>query len=496
MSDDHATHGPGFHGPRCWIATALAGLAGGAGLALLFPAFYTPDAKAPLIFWPQVLPFALLLISIAVMPFINLRFWHRHYPDFAFFLGGLSLAYYLVAFGRPGYHHGLTYGQYKMLHSALEYYAFIALVGGLYVVSGGILVDVRGRGGPVINSIILIAGAALANLVGTTGASMLLIRPFMRINKGRLRPIHIVFFIFIVSNCGGCLTPIGDPPLYLGFLRGVPFFWTLQHFWQDWALVVGALTAVFFIIDSRIGMWTPGRAAPVTHEPEAAALAAAEIHAPRPGLAIRGAAGLVFLALMIAGVFIDPALKKYAHIEDIPVGATFQILIAAAAYFMSPKDIHQANDFDFGPVKEVGLLFLGIFFTMAPALAYLSANASSLGLDSPTKFYYATGALSAFLDNAPTYVNFLQAALAPEDLNRDTIAAFLATPAGVRLLYAISTGAVFFGAMTYIGNGPNFMVKAIADAAGVRMPSFFAYLGLATAILLPILVLHWAIFVL
>lgn len=493
MSDDHA--GPGFHGPRCWIVTALIGLAAGAGLALAFPAAYAEGAKAPAIPWPLVVPFGLLLLSIAVMPFISVRFWHRHYPDFAFVLGGLMLAYYLVAFARPGYHHGLSYGQYKMLHSALEYYAFIALVGGLYVVSGGILVDVRGRGAPLLNSVILIAGAALANVVGTTGASMLLIRPFMRINKGRLQPIHIVFFIFIVSNCGGCLTPIGDPPLYLGFLRGVPFLWTLEHFWQDWLLVVGGLVAMFFVIDSTIDRRARGRITPIAHEPEAAALAEAEVRAAGPGVSVSGATGLVCLALMIAGVFIDPLLKKHANVEDIPVGATFQMLVAAAAYFLAPKQIHRANDFNFGPVKEVGLLFLGIFFTMAPALGFLSANAAQLGLDSPTKFYYATGALSAFLDNAPTYVNFLQAAIAPADLNAATIAAFLATPVGAKMLYAISTGAVFFGAMTYIGNGPNFMVKAIAEASGVRMPSFFAYLGLAMVFLLPILVLHWAIFV-
>lgn len=494
MADEAHHAGPGFHGPRCWIVTALAGLGLGAAVGALAPSGYAGEALAPGIAWPLVAPFALLLLSIAVMPFISLRFWHRHYPDFAFFLGGLVLAYYLVAFSRPGYDHGLSYGAYKMLHAALEYYAFIALVGGLYVVSGGILVDVRGRGGPVLNSALLVAGAALANIVGTTGASMLLIRPFMRINKGRLKPIHVVFFIFIVSNCGGCLTPIGDPPLYLGYLRGVPFTWTLTHFWQDWFLVIGLLTAAFYAVDSRIPAWSPGRAAPVAHEPEAVALAEAEIHA-RPGLRLSGAAGLVCLALMVAGVFIDPVLKRYAGLGDLPVGATFQLLVAVAAWRLAPREIQHANDFSFEPVKEVGLLFLGIFFTMAPALGYLSANAAALGLDSPTKFYYATGTLSAFLDNAPTYVTFLQAALAPEELSRAAIAVFLETPAGVRLLYAISTGAVFFGAMTYIGNGPNFMVKAIAEAAGVRMPSFFAYLGLATAILLPVLVIHWAVFV-
>lgn len=477
------------------LACAGAGIAVGVVLSLAFPASYAEGAKAPTIPLPLALPFALLLFSIAVMPFIHVRFWHRQYQNFAFALGGVTLAYYLIAFGRPGYEHGLSYGASKMLHAAIEYYAFIALVGGLYVVSGGILVDIRGRGRPVLNTLILLAGSLLANVVGTTGASMLLVRPFMRINKGRLRPIHIVFFIFTVSNCGGCLTPIGDPPLYLGFLKGVPFFWTLHHFWQDWALVIGLLLVVFFIVDSRlVTREGPMGAAPIAHEPEAAALTAAEIHG-RAGLRLRGSVGLACLALMIAGVFIDPILKLLANIEGYPIGATFQIVVAALAWRLAPRDIHHANDFNFGPVKEVAFLFLGIFLTMAPALGYLSANADRLGLTSPTAYYYATGGLSALLDNAPTYLNFMQVAFAPNEINLATVTEFLATPAGVRLMYAISTGAVFFGAMTYIGNGPNFMVKAIAESAGVRMPSFFAYLGLATAILLPILVIHWAVFV-
>lgn len=319
MSDGH---GHGFHGPKCWIATFIAGLLIGWVISLLAPAQYdthsTEAASAPLagpthasspggvelaqgadegnvpqgVLPPHaepaadtphddhdhshaahaaaddphadhhgpapripiwlVAPFALLLASIALMPFINNKFWHHHFPDFAFLLGGTTLSYYLNAFN-VDYTHGMTYGAYKMLHAGLEYYAFMALVGGLYVASGGILVKVQGRGTPLTNTALLAFGSVLANFVGTTGASVLLIRPFMRMNAGRLSPIHVVFFIFTISNCGGCLTPIGDPPLYLGFLQGVPFFWTTIHLIPEWLTVILALLVLFFLVDTRIG---------------------------------------------------------------------------------------------------------------------------------------------------------------------------------------------------------------------------------------------------
>jgi len=449
---------------------------------------YGPAPNIPL--WLLV-PFATLLGSIALMPFISARVWHAHFPDFAFFLGAIVVAYYLLGFDAPDYAHGQTYGQYQMTHALLEYYAFIALVGGLYIVSGGVLVDVKAGGGPFANTVLLAFGAVIANIVGTTGASMLLIRPFMRMNKDRIHPMHIVLFIFIVSNCGGCLTPIGDPPLYLGFLKGVPFFWTLEHLWLNWAVVVGMLLVVFFVIDSRL----PGGKPAVEQVQDAAGGTQGK------GLPVRvsGATGIFCLGLMILGVFIDPMLKSAGvkALEGLPVGATFQIAVAAAAYFLAPKHIHEANEFNFFPVKEVGLLFCGIFATMAPALGYLSTHGESLksfGLDGPTGFYFGTGSLSGVLDNAPTYLNFLQISFAPNQVSAETVQAFLAEPNGVPLLAAISTGAVFFGAMTYIGNGPNFMVKAIAETSGIRMPSFFGYLARAIVILLPLLVLHWLLF--
>ncbi|HZW09050.1 MAG TPA: sodium:proton antiporter, partial [Phycisphaerales bacterium] len=423
-----------------------------------------------------------LLLSIAVMPFVNERFWHRHYPDFAFFLGGLVVAYYLLAFGRAGYLPGESYGRHKMVHTGLEYYSFIALIGGLFVASGGVLVDVRGRGGPLVNTAMLAVGAVLANIMGTTGASVLLIRPFLRLNKGRLRPIHVVMFIFIISNCGGALTPIGDPPLYLGYLKGVPFFWTLAHLWPAWAACIGMLLVVFFAIDAAIARKHP------FHPEDGPPAEATRVR-------LGGASGMVCLALIIGGVFIDPLLKERFGVEGLPIGPTFQILIAAAAFAVADRQIHEANAFTFAPVKEVGLLFVGIFATMAPALGYLSARGGSLGLDSPTAFYFGAGSLSAVLDNAPTYLNFLQVSFGEREINAETVRAYLAAQAGEDALVAISLGAVFFGAMTYIGNGPNFMVRAIAEASGLRMPSFFGYVLRSVAILLPVLVVIWAIFI-
>jgi len=448
---------------------------------------------APLIPLYACLPFAALLGAVALMPFIHAKWWHAHYPEVSLALGGFVAGYYLWAMG--------AFGRVSLMHVGVEYYSFIALVGGLYVASGGLLVDVRARATPLNNTLLLAVGAVLANLIGTTGASVVLIRPFLRMNSpehgGRLRPLHVVFFIFVVSNCGGCLTPIGDPPLYLGYLKGVPFSWTLTHLWPMWLMVNGALLAVFYVVDAAHARRSGPAARPANEE--------------RQGpVRVVGAGALVALTLIVGGVFIDPVLKKVWGIEHVPVGATFQLLVAAAAFVLAPRHVHQANHFSWAPVKEVGMLFAGIFLTMAPALAYLSVNAPRLGLESPTQYYFATGVLSAMLDNAPTYLSFLQIAMSVLGLevNAADLARFISgsfvivEPSGARvafegkiMLEAISLGAVFFGALTYIGNGPNFMVKAIAEERGVRMPSFFGYTALATMILGPVLMLNWAIFI-
>ncbi|MBX3358148.1 MAG: sodium:proton antiporter [Phycisphaeraceae bacterium] len=539
MSHDASHHAKGFHGPLCWVISAIVGALIGYGLTFVLPANYPapssgddhprgsvierrstgevrtvsgPGAEknqhgepggagwshavAPTIPLVLCIPFALLLGSIALMPFISLRFWHHHYPDFAFFLGSAVLVYYLVAFG--------GYGRHEMLHVGLEYYSFIALVGGLYVVSGGIMVNVRARGTPLNNALVLAGGAVLANLIGTTGASVVLIRPFMRMNAGRLRPIHVVMFIFIVSNCGGCLTPIGDPPLYLGYLKGVPFAWTLTSLWPMWIACVGGLLAVFIVIDTAIGRTAVSEHA-AEHPPgEARPL-------PVSPVSVHGASAVICLALLVAGVFIDPLLKTYAGISGLPVGATFQIIVAATAYAIADRKYHDANSFNFEPIKEVGLLFVGIFATMAPALGYLQTHGGSLGLETPTQFFFATGVLSAVLDNAPTYLSFLQVAFAaiglpvdPEGIRMFIDSTYTITHAdgsppvtvsGPVILESISLAAVFFGAMTYIGNGPNFMVKSIAESNGLRMPSFIGYVGYAVVLLAPVIVVVWAIFI-
>lgn len=472
-----------------------------------------PAAAAPRVPLWACAPFAALLLGIALMPFVNARWWHAHYPSVSLFLAGLVAGFYFAELGGPG--------RAAMTHVGVEYLSFFALVGGLYVVSGGILVDIRVRGTPLRNAAILLVGAVIANFVGTTGASMLLIRPFMRINSpehgGRgVHPLHIVFFIFIVSNCGGCLTPIGDPPLYLGYLKGVPFFWTTVHMWPMWLFVNAVLLAMFVAVDTWLrtrGSLSDraGQSAVAADQP---GLAGADL--VKPAVRVIGGSGLVCLVLIVGCVFIDPLLKKYAGIEHIPIGAACQIAVAIAAYFLAPRHVHQANHFNFDPVKEVGLLFAGIFVAMAPALAYLDQNASSLGLVTPTQFYFATGVLSAGLDNAPTYLSFLQIAfstlgitLTQEELLRFIDGGFTLTRVatgevisfdGRVMLEAISQGAVFFGAMTYIGNGPNFMVKAIAESAGgpgrgVKMPSFFGYVILAVVFLGPVLLANWWIFI-
>lgn len=492
MSEAHGNHG--FSGPKAWVLSALVGLALGAATSQVVP---VAGGHSPL--W-LCGPFALLLLCIAVAPLVAGRWWHAHYPDVAFSLGGFVLAYVGIAMG--------GHGRIELLHAMREYYSFFALVGGLYIASGGILIDVRDKSGPLMNAVLLGIGAVLANVIGTTGASMLLIRPFIRMNRGRMRPFHAVFFIFIVSNCGGCLTPIGDPPLYIGYLVGVPFFWTLQAMWPMWLLVNGALLGMFVLMDSRVPRF-------VEPAPE-----------DKPGeldrtLIVTTPGTAICLLLIIAGVFVDPLLASRGIAEGWPVGATFQIVMAILAYVLARPSVRHSNQFSFDPAREVGFLFLGIFITMAPALAYLRENAADLGLTTPTHFYFATGALSAMLDNAPTYMSMLQVQLGliEQPMNAEGVRTLIAHTGsegglvgdGVHFLEAVSLGAVFFGAMTYIGNGPNFMVRSIVEAAharanqpnaapgekllGVKMPSFFGYVLYAVCLLLPVLVLNWWLFV-
>ena len=466
--------GNSFRGPLCRLGALGAGLLIGAILSQAVPA----PGGASVGLW-LVAPFVLMLASIATMPFIHGRVWEEHYPDFAFGLGGVVAGYYLLALGSSG--------QAALGHAGLEYFQFMALVGSLYVVCGGIFVNVTGRGRPLVNTLLLASGAVLANVVGTTGASMLLIRPFLRINHGRAHAFHVAMFIMIISNCGGCLTPIGDPPLFLGYLTGVPFLWTLQNLVGPWLFVNGALLAIFFFMDRRTKA--------VAQVPDA----------ERMRISISGTSSLIILPLIIAAVLLDARVREALHWEHVPVGALLHVALAVAAYRLADRTILARNEFNLKPIREVGFLFSGIFATMVPALAYLQANAAELGLQAPLQFYFMSGSLSSVLDNAPTYLSFLQAAfgLAGLPMESSHMQRFITESftlksgyvlEGARTLAAISLGSVFFGGMTYIGNGPNFMVKAIAEATGAKAPSFFGYFALALLVLLPVLVAAGLIF--
>jgi Na+/H+ antiporter NhaD/arsenite permease-like protein len=411
-------------------------------------------------------PFAILLLCIALMPLFAAHFWEHHYPKVAVALGLITAGYYAL----------VQKDWLPLHHAAHEYVSFMALVGSLYVISGGINIRVKGEATPLRNTLFLLIGAVLSNFIGTTGASMLLIRPWIKMNKFRITHFHIVFFIFIVSNVGGCLTPIGDPPLFLGFLRGVSFFWVLQHCWQAWALAVTLLLVVFFIIDSRNFARIPRQ----LREAETA----------REDWLFRGGLNVTWLGVVLAAVFLPKSLQETTLLGVFSVPALVMFAAAAVSYFTTKREVHESNDFNFGPVKEVGYLFVGIFLTMIPALQILQSG-EAVQISSPMQYYFSTGALSAFLDNAPTYLSFLAASMGREHLSVDSPADVMKFAAEhAQHLIAISLGAVFFGAGSYIGNGPNFMVKAIADKSKVHAPSFLAYMmRFSIPILLPILII-------
>jgi Na+/H+ antiporter NhaD/arsenite permease-like protein len=412
----------------------------------------------------MVVPFVALLLCIALGPLLAAHFWEHHYPKVAVGLGLITAGYY-----------GFAQGEWNpLLHAGHEYVSFMALVGSLFIISGGIHIRVKGEATPLRNTIFLAIGAVLANLVGTTGASMLMIRPWIQMNKYRITGFHVVLFIFIISNVGGCLTPVGDPPLFLGFLRGVPFWWVLEHCWMGWLMAIGMLLAAFYVMDSI----NFRRAPRAVREKETA----------HESWKFDGMANLAFLGVVLASVFLPKNIQETTVLGVFSVPALVMMTAAMGSYFTTAKAVHESNDFNFGPVKEVGFLFVGIFLTMIPALQLLQ-HGNLLKISSPMEYYFFTGALSAFLDNAPTYLSFLAAAMGAEHLSLDSAADVLKY-AGTHapILMAISMGAVFFGAGSYIGNGPNFMVKAIAEKSKVKTPNFLTYiLFYSLPLLLPIL---------
>jgi len=418
----------------------------------------------------SILPFALLLLAIALLPLLANHFWeHNRNKAIVSAVVGVPMVLYI---GWLDYH--------AVLHTLHEYVAFIILLGALFIISGGVLVRGTLAGTAPVNTGILALGAVLASFIGTTGASMLLIRPLLRANSARKNVQHIViFFIFIVSNAGGLLTPLGDPPLFLGFLRGVPFFWTMR-LWVEWATVNAVLLIVFHMIDSvlfhREDLTTPGDLDK-------------EVEEHRVPLSVAGKRNLLFLAGVIVTIVLCGHLQPPVGVQEAGM-----LLMAGLSLWLTPNDVRTENNFSWGPIVEVAVVFAGIFATMIPALAILNARGNELGLTSPAQFFWATGALSSFLDNAPTYLTFAAIASGIAHTDANNLSQLVVTPSGEALLTAISAGAVFMGANTYIGNGPNFMVKAVAESAGVKMPSFFGYMAWSGLILLPTFALVTVVF--
>ena len=408
----------------------------------------------------MILPFALLLGAMALGPLLAAGGWSRHYAKVSLGLGALTLGYYLLGLQAAA----------RVWHTAHDYTCFIALIGSLFVVSGGIHINVKGGATPLANAVFLFLAALVANVLGTTGAAMLLIRPWIRMNRCRVTAYHIAFFIFIVANVGGCLTPIGDPPLFLGYLRGVPFGWVAKNCWPMWGTGIGILLTMFYVVDRR----NFTRAPRAVRERETA----------QETWRFDGLPNLFFLAVILGAVFVTrPIFLREALMAAAAIGS----------YFTTPRSVHQANDFNFHPVQEVAILFAGVFATMMPALDWLNLNARGLLGDQPGPgiFFWGTGFLSSTLDNAPTYLGFLDALFGVTSAR--SIGELLAQHA-LNLL-AISVGAVFFGAATYIGNGPNFMVKAVADQQKVRTPAFLGFiLKFTLPYLLPMLLAVWLLF--
>ena len=429
----------------------------------------TPDFYA-------VVPFVLLLGAIAVLPLLKAteHWWENNLNRFIVSIGlaSVTLVYYLVLYSDAGF--GAAW--HRIDHAILiEYIPFIVLLFSLYVISGGIRIDGDMRAHPMTNATFMLVGGLLASFIGTTGAAMLLIRPLIETNKERKHVQHsVVFFIFIVCNCGGCLLPIGDPPLFLGYLEGVDFMWTFFALWQPWIMVNLLLLGIYLALDQFY-----------FYPKETAQDVKKDIQETKP-LRIRGLMpnALLLLGIVLSVALLDP--KKVIPYTNwhpwIYLREMVQLVLVGMSLWLGSKRVRSENRFNYHAIIEVAALFVGIFICMQPALELLNEHGSSLGINSPQKFFWITGGLSAMLDNAPTYLVFFRTA------NPD-LTNMVAGGEDYLNLVAISLGSVFMGAMTYIGNGPNFMVRAIAEESGVRMPSFFGYvIYYSLPILLPVMV--------
>ena len=427
-----------------------------------------------------VVPFAGLLLSLALFPLLAPKIWHLHY-------GKIVWAWALLFIFPYGWIHGSGRIANELWHTfLLEYLPFVLLLGALFTVSGGLRLTGNLRAGPGVNTAVLLTGTIAASFMGTTGASLLLIRPLIGINRMRRHKTHVfIFFIFLVANVGGALTPLGDPPLFLGYLEGVPFFWPLQHLhWPTLFLAICLLT-IFYLIDSWHFRKTPHPA---------------ETFEEIEKFGLLGKLNILWLAATIAVVLLRGSWRPEVEIMLFGVGigpvelaADFAMLLFAWLSFrLTPRAVHRANEFNWAPMAEVGIIFGAIFVTIIPALAIMRAGGGDLGrwlfvdgVPNDHAFFWATGLLSSVLDNAPTYLVFFNLA------GGDTPA--LIGPLA-KTLAAISAGAVYFGALTYIGNAPNFMVRSLAESHGIQMPGFFGYIAWAGLILLPLLLVTSLIF--
>ncbi len=427
-------------------------------------------------YW-AVIPFTLLLGAIALLPLLEstAHWWELNLHKF-YVAGNLALITLMyLALMHPNGSLGLAL--HTLQHAVIqEYIPFITLLFSLYTISGGIRLEGDLRAHSLTNATFIASGGLLASFIGTTGAAMLLIRPLLETNSERRRVTHtVVFFIFVACNCGGLLLPIGDPPLFLGYLNGVEFLWTLQ-LWQSWLFVNGTLLAIYFLADHFYFYPRESKADIVRDETHVRPL---RIYGLWPN-------ALLLLGVILSVALLDPGkvLPGTSWHPWLYLREMVQLGLVAISLGMGPRTVRDANQFDYLAIVEVAALFIGIFVAMQPALEILNARGASLGIDTPHEFFWASGWLSSVLDNAPTYLVFFKTA--------QTLPADGPTMAGVAepLLRAISLGAVMMGAMSYIGNGPNFMVKTIAEKAGVRMPSFFGYVVYSCVILLPILAIN------
>ncbi len=453
------------------------------------PAAAAPGLDGTALAWPWALPFAGLLLSIATGPLLMPRIWHAHYGKIAFVWSALTMTP-LAAL------HGVPTAFAALVHAVLaDYMSFIVLLAALYVVAGGILVTGSLRGTPLVNAAILLFGTLIASIVGTTGAAMILIRPLLRANAPRLHNVHVVvFFIFLVANIGGALSPLGDPPLFVGFLRGVDFFWTTTHLWRETVVAAALVLGVFVAVD----LWFYLRERRVAVVGEAS---------PNEPIRVRGVVNLLLIGLIIAAILLSalwrPGIVFDAYgtaleLQDLARDAAL-VAIAIASLVLTLDEHRERNGFTWEPILEVAKLFAGIFVCIIPVLAMLQAGPDGPfawllalvtqdgGKPHDVAYFWLTGILSAFLDNAPTYLVFFE--LAGGDAAK--LMGELATT-----LAAISMAAVYMGALTYIGNAPNFMIYAIAWERGVKMPSFFGYMVWSAVILLPVLALLTFVFVL